>query len=76
VTLIDKLPAYGPEAILADQNGMEAAFRALAASIQKSYTRGENFVIAHDVDRSFSRSYGGLSVKFLRLLELVSEVAG
>lgn len=45
-------------------------------AFRRSYTRGENFVVAHDVDRSFSRSYGDLSVKFLSLSALVSEVAG
>jgi hypothetical protein len=45
-------------------------------AFRRSYTHGENFVVAHDVDRSFSRSYGGLSAKFLNLSALVSEVAG
>jgi uncharacterized protein len=45
-------------------------------AFRRSYARGENFVVAHDVDRSFSRSYGGLSVKFLSLSALVSELAG
>ena len=45
-------------------------------AFRRSYAGGENFVVAHDVDRSFSRSYGGLSVKFLSLSALVSEVAG
>jgi predicted AAA+ superfamily ATPase len=45
-------------------------------AFRRSYTHGGNFIVAHDVDRSFSRSYGGLSVKFLSLSALVSEVAG
>ena len=45
-------------------------------AFRRSYARGENFVVAHDVDRSFSRSYGDLSVKFLSLSALVSELAG
>jgi hypothetical protein len=45
-------------------------------AFRRSYARGENFVVAHDVDRSFSQSYGDLSVKFLSLSALVSELAG
>jgi predicted AAA+ superfamily ATPase len=45
-------------------------------AFRRSYTDGENFVVAHDVDRSFSRSYGDLSVKFINLSALVSKVAG
>lgn len=44
-------------------------------AFRRRYPRGENFVVAHDVDRSFSRSYGDLSVKFLSLATLLSELA-
>jgi uncharacterized protein len=45
-------------------------------AFRRRYARGDNFVVANDVDRSFSRSYGDLSVKFLSLSALVPEVTG
>ena len=35
---------------------------------------GENFVVAHDVDSSFTDNYNGIQVKFVNLDELVAEV--
>lgn len=38
------------------------------------YPRGQNFVVARDVDRAFSRRYGDLAVRFLGLDSLVGAV--
>ena len=35
---------------------------------------GGNFVVAHDVDRSFTNNYNGIQVKFVDLDELIAEV--
>ena len=35
------------------------------------YAKGENFVVAHDVDRTYEKSYGNLQVKFVNLKELI-----
>jgi len=43
-------------------------------AFRRHYPHGDNLVVANDVDRSFSRSYGDLSVKFVGLGALVSEL--
>lgn len=48
--------------------GNSQAFRRL-------YPHGDNLVVANDVERSFARSYGGLSVRFVSLSSLIAEVA-
>jgi predicted AAA+ superfamily ATPase len=37
---------------------------------RKQYPTGENWVVAHDVDRSYGRDYQGLKVKFVGIAEL------
>lgn len=37
---------------------------------RKIYPRGKNWVVANDVERSFTRSYGEVSVTFVNLLQL------
>ncbi len=43
-------------------------------AFRRSYPRGDNLVVANDVQRSFTRSYGGLSVRFVGLAELIVTV--
>ena len=43
-------------------------------AFRRPYPRGDNLVVANDVERSFTRSYGGLSVRFVSLSELIAEV--
>lgn len=38
---------------------------------RKRYPKGRNFVIAQDVDKPFSRSYAGLRIDFVNLLEFI-----
>jgi uncharacterized protein len=45
-------------------------------AFRRRYPHGDNLVVANDVDRSFSRSYGDLRVKFVGLAALVSELMG
>ena len=35
------------------------------------YAKGENFVVAQDVDRIYEKSYGNLKIKFVNLKELI-----
>jgi len=41
-------------------------------AFRRPYPKGDNLVVANDVERSFTRSYGGLSVKFVNLSELIA----
>lgn len=43
-------------------------------AFRKRYPQGDNLVVAEDVERSFRRSYGNLSVKFVSLSELITEL--
>ena len=43
-------------------------------AFRRSYPQGDNLVVANDVQRSFTKSYGGLSVRFVSLSELIAEV--
>lgn len=43
-------------------------------AFRKPYPQGDNLVVANDVERSFTRSYGGLSVRFVSLPGLIAEV--
>jgi predicted AAA+ superfamily ATPase len=43
-------------------------------AFRRPYPQGDNLVVANDVERSFTRSYGGLSVKFVNLSELIATV--
>ena len=43
-------------------------------AFRRRYPRGGNLVVANDVERSFTRAYDGLSVRFVGLSELVAEV--
>jgi predicted AAA+ superfamily ATPase len=44
-------------------------------AFRRPYPHGDNLVVANDVERSFTRSYGGLTVKFVSLSELIAEVS-
>ena len=43
-------------------------------AFRRPYPHGDNLVVANDVERSFTQSYGGLSVRFVSLSELIAEV--
>ncbi|MFA6055522.1 MAG: DUF4143 domain-containing protein [Thermodesulfovibrionales bacterium] len=42
---------------------------------RRHYPKGLNFVVASDVERSYSRSYDDVMVKFIKLEDLIKEVA-
>ena len=44
-------------------------------ALRQRYPEGENIVVAHDVERSFSRNYGSLKVWFESLSSLTSSIA-
>jgi predicted AAA+ superfamily ATPase len=39
-------------------------------AFRKQYPRGENLVVAHDVDRPFDREYQGVKVRFVGITEI------
>ncbi len=43
-------------------------------AFRKQYPDGENYVVAHDVDRAFTNNYNGIEVKFMNLGTLIAEV--
>ena len=43
-------------------------------AFRRRYPSGDNLIVAHDVDRSFTRSYGNLSVRFVGLSELIADL--
>ena len=43
-------------------------------AFRRNYPRGDNFVVAHDVERSYTKSYGELSVKFVGLADLIAKL--
>ena len=44
-------------------------------ALRQRYPEGGNIVVAHDVERSFSRNYGSLKVRFESLSSLTSSIA-
>jgi hypothetical protein len=72
---VDFILARGQSSVLA----IECKWSATdfdAANLQayrRAYPGGVNLVVANDVERPFSRSYGGVSVKFVGLLGLIAE---
>ena len=45
-------------------------------AFRRQYPHGENYVVAYDVQRSFVRTYGSLSVRFVGLSELIEKMLG
>lgn len=43
-------------------------------AFRRQYPQGHNFVIAHDVDRAFTRDYNGVSVRFVNLSQLLKKL--
>ncbi|RKU12446.1 ATPase [Candidatus Poribacteria bacterium] len=43
-------------------------------AFRRQYPDGKNFVVAHDVDNSFTKAYNGISVKFVNLDTLIAEI--
>ncbi|MBI5755775.1 MAG: ATP-binding protein [Nitrospirae bacterium] len=41
---------------------------------RRHYPKGNTFVVASDVNRSYSRSYGGITVRFVSLAALIDEI--
>lgn len=50
--------------------------RANLRAFRGHYPEGDNYVVAHDVERSYDRIYGSLAVRFLGLPELVTRLRG
>ena len=44
-------------------------------AFRKQYPDGENFIVAHDVDRAFTNTYNGIQVKFMNLDTLIAEMS-
>lgn len=44
-------------------------------AFRKQYPDGENFIVAHDVDRAFTNTYNGIQVKFVNLDTLIAEIS-
>lgn len=45
-------------------------------AFRRQYPQGDNYVVASDVERSFVRTYGSLSVQFVGLSELTNKMLG
>ena len=45
-------------------------------AFRRQYPQGENYVVASDVERSFVRTYGSLSVRFVGVSELINKMLG
>jgi len=45
-------------------------------SFRRQYPAGENFVVAADVDRQFSRRYNSITVKLINLKDLIKTLSG
>ncbi|MBI1993608.1 MAG: DUF4143 domain-containing protein [Deltaproteobacteria bacterium] len=43
-------------------------------AFRKCYPQGNNLVVAEDVERSFARSYGDLSVRFVNISEFIADL--
>ena len=48
-----------------DASGMKA--------FRRTYSRGENYLVTHDVDRSYVKHYGDISVVYISLQELIKK---
>ncbi len=46
------------------------------AIFRRRYPEGDNMVVAQDVDRDFTRTYGDIAVRFLSLPSLIARPAG
>ncbi|RKU22127.1 hypothetical protein C6500_04920 [Candidatus Poribacteria bacterium] len=46
----------------------------MQVDLTNSTLYGENFVVANDVDRSFTNRYNGIQVKFMNLDTLIAEI--
>jgi hypothetical protein len=47
---------------------------AIFRAFRQHYPEGENFAMAQDVERGFSRNYRDLSVRFVGLIAFISSV--
>ena len=43
-------------------------------AFRRQYPEGSNFVVAHDVDRPYTKTYNGITVNFLNLNTLITEI--
>ena len=46
----------------------------MKVDLTNSTLYSENFVVAHDVDRSLTSNYNGIQVKFVNLDTLIAEI--
>ena len=43
-------------------------------AFRRQYPEGSNFVVAHDIDRPYTKTYNGISVEFVNLKTLITEI--
>jgi predicted AAA+ superfamily ATPase len=69
------LPTRRQEPLALECKWSAAAFEAASLeSFRRLHPKGENIVVAHDVDRPFRRNYGEISVSFEGLSSAVSRI--
>jgi predicted AAA+ superfamily ATPase len=69
------LPARPQEPVALECKWSADAFEAAnLQAFRRVYPKGENIVVAHDVDRSFGRNYGEIGVRFEGLASAVSRI--
>ncbi len=44
-------------------------------AFRRQYAEGENYVVARDVDRDYTRSFQGVSVRFVALSSLIKALS-
>ena len=67
------LPTRRQEPLALECKWSTEAFEAAnLQAFRRVYAKGENIVVAHDVDRSFARNYGEINVRFESLSSTVS----
>ncbi len=62
-----------PVAVECKWTGSDIDPTALKA-FRKIYPNGENYIVASDVDRAYTKSYGDLKVEFVSLVELTKKI--
>jgi uncharacterized protein len=45
-------------------------------AFRRQYPEGANLVVAHDVDRAYTRTYEGMTIRFVSLEDLIADIVG
>ena len=53
-----------------------AAFHDPLKAFRRQYPQGEHVVVAHDVERTFSRTYGDMAVQYMNLQAFIEALMG